>query len=51
MIQKEVADRFTAKPKTKDYNALSVIVSYLFDVKYFDIVINLLLLYLLLQEF
>ena len=34
MVQKEVADRFTAKPKTKDYNALSVIVSYLYDVKY-----------------
>lgn len=34
MVQKEVADRFTAKPKTKDYNALSIIVSYLFDVKY-----------------
>ena len=33
MVQKEVADRFTAKPKTKDYNALSIIVSYLFDVK------------------
>lgn len=34
MIQKEVASRLTAKPKTKDYNALSVIVSYLFDVNY-----------------
>lgn len=34
MVQKEVADRFTAKPKTKDYNALSIIVSYLFDVNY-----------------
>lgn len=34
MVQKEVADRFNAKPKTKDYNALSVIVNYLFDVKY-----------------
>ena len=34
MVQKEVADRFIAKPKTKDYGALSIIVSYLFDVKY-----------------
>ena len=33
MVQKEVADRFTAKPKTKDYNALSIIVNYLFVVK------------------
>ena len=34
MIQKEVASRLVAKPKTKDYNALSVIVAYLFNVKY-----------------
>ena len=33
MVQKEVADRFTAKPSTKDYNALSIIVQTLFDVK------------------
>lgn len=33
MMQKEVALRFSAKPKTKDYNALSVIVQYLFDVQ------------------
>ena len=38
MIQKEVADRFVAKPNTKDYNALSVLIQYfthaekLFDV-------------------
>ncbi len=28
MIQKEVAERFTAKPNTKDYNALSVLIQY-----------------------
>jgi 16S rRNA (adenine1518-N6/adenine1519-N6)-dimethyltransferase len=33
MVQKEVADRFTAKPSTKDYNALSIIVQTLFEVK------------------
>lgn len=33
MVQKEVADRFTAKPSTKDYNALSVILQTLCDVK------------------
>lgn len=38
MIQKEVAERFIAKPNTKDYNALSVLIQYftkaekLFDV-------------------
>ena len=38
MIQKEVAERFCAKPNTKDYNALSVLIQYftkatkLFDV-------------------
>ena len=33
MVQKEVADRFCAKTSTKDYNALSVITQYLYDVK------------------
>ena len=33
MVQKEVADRFSAKINTKDYNALSVIVQFLYDVK------------------
>jgi len=33
MVQKEVADRFNAKVSTKDYNALSLIVQYLFSVK------------------
>ena len=34
MVQKEVADRFKAMPSDKDYNALSVIVQYLYDVEY-----------------
>lgn len=34
MMQKEVADRFSAKPNTKDYNALSVITQYRCDVSY-----------------
>ncbi|MEG0076790.1 16S rRNA (adenine(1518)-N(6)/adenine(1519)-N(6))-dimethyltransferase RsmA [Anaerorhabdus sp.] len=33
MVQKEVADRFCAIKSTKDYNALSVITQYLYDVK------------------
>ena len=33
MIQKEVADRFKAQVGGEDYNALSVIVNYLYDVK------------------
>ena len=33
MIQKEVADRFSAKPKTADYSALSVESQCLYDVK------------------
>lgn len=32
MMQKEVADRFAANPSTKDYNALSVITQYLYEV-------------------
>lgn len=31
MMQQEVANRFAAIPKTKDYNALSVIVQYLYE--------------------
>lgn len=34
MVQKEVADRFNAKVNSEDYNALSIIVQYLFNVKY-----------------
>lgn len=33
MMQKEVADRFSAKPNTKDYNALSIVTQYLWDVR------------------
>lgn len=33
MMQKEVADRFSAVPNTKDYNALSVISQYRCDIK------------------
>ena len=33
MVQKEVGDRFSAKPKTKEYNSLTVYLNYFFDVK------------------
>ena len=33
MVQKEVGNRFKAKPDTKDYNSLSVFLSYYFDIK------------------
>jgi 16S rRNA (adenine1518-N6/adenine1519-N6)-dimethyltransferase len=33
MMQKEVAERLVATPRTKQYNALSVILQYLADVK------------------
>ena len=33
MMQKEVADRFAATPNSKDYNALSIITQYLYDVR------------------
>lgn len=33
MIQKEVGERFNAKPKTKNYNSLTVYLNYYFDVK------------------
>ena len=33
MVQKEVGDRFKAKPNTKDYNSLSIYLNYYFDVK------------------
>lgn len=33
MVQKEVGNRFKAKPNTKDYNSLSVFLSYHFDIK------------------
>lgn len=33
MIQKEVADRFAAKPKTKDYGSITVFLNYYFNIK------------------
>lgn len=33
MVQKEVGDRFKARPGTKDYNSLSIYLNYYFDVK------------------
>lgn len=33
MVQKEVGDRFKAKPGTKDYGSLSIFLNYYFDVK------------------
>jgi len=33
MVQKEVGDRFRAKPGTKEYNSLTIFVNYFFDVK------------------
>lgn len=32
MVQKEVGDRFLAKPRTKEYNSLSIFINYYFDV-------------------
>lgn len=38
LVQKEVAERFTAKPKSKAYNSLTVYLNYYFDIKYlFDV--------------
>ena len=33
MVQKEVGNRFNAKPNTKEYNSLSIFLNYYFDVK------------------
>lgn len=33
MIQKEVADRFGAKPKSRDYGSITVFLNYYFDIK------------------
>ena len=33
MVQKEVGDRFKAKPNTKEYNSLSIYLNYYFNVK------------------
>ena len=32
MVQKEVGDRFSAKPNTKEYNSLSIFINYYYDV-------------------
>ena len=33
MVQKEVADRFSAKPETKDYSSISIFLQYNFDIE------------------
>ena len=33
MVQNEVADRFSAVPKTKNYNSLTIFLNYYFDIK------------------
>ena len=33
MVQKEVADRFTASPKSKQYNSLTIYLNYYFDIE------------------
>lgn len=33
MVQKEVADRFSAKPSTREYGSISVFLNYYFDIK------------------
>ena len=33
MVQKEVGDRFTSKPKTKEYSSITVFLNYFFDIK------------------
>lgn len=33
MVQKEVGDRFSSKPNSKDYNSLTIFINYYFDVK------------------
>lgn len=33
MVQKEVGDRFSAKPNSKDYNSLTLFIDYYFNVK------------------
>ena len=34
MVQKEVAERLSAKPKTSNYGAITVILNYFFDIEY-----------------
>ena len=33
MVQKEVGDRFSAKPNTKEYNSLTLFINYYFNVR------------------
>ncbi len=33
MVQKELGNRFKANPQTKDYNALSILLNYYFEIK------------------
>ena len=33
MVQKEVGDRFNAKPNSKEYNSLTIFLNYFFDIK------------------
>ena len=33
MVQKEVGDRFSAKPSSKEYNSLTIFLNYYFDIK------------------
>ena len=33
MVQKEVADRFSARPKTKDYGSITVFLNYYYDIE------------------
>lgn len=40
MVQNEVADRFSAKPKTKDYGYMTVILNSIYDIKKLFIVKN-----------
>lgn len=40
MVQKEVADRFTAKPRSKNYNSLTIYLNYYFDVEKLFVVKN-----------
>ena len=34
LVQKEVAERFTAKPNTKNYNSLTIYLNYYFNIEY-----------------
>ena len=40
MVQKEVAERFTAKPNSKQYNSLTIYLNYYFDVEKLFVVKN-----------